>query len=175
MRYAMAICLLATALPSAFSQTRLKFEVASVKPSDPDSSRTSFDPGAKVGRFVATGASLKLLIGYAWDKQLTQISGGPKWLDSDRFDIEAKQGNIGTRPTDEAQRQEVYRQVRAMLQSLLEDRFHLVMDVIDRVPGLRSKAGHVRQLMEDERLRARLYTREHGEDAPDIRNWTWIY
>ncbi|HSS93280.1 MAG TPA: phosphoketolase family protein, partial [Candidatus Dormibacteraeota bacterium] len=55
------------------------------------------------------------------------------------------------------------------------DRFHLVMDVIDRVPGLRSKAGHVRQLMEDERLRARLYTREHGEDAPDIRNWTWPY
>src|ERR1700686_2337250 len=38
MRYAMAICLLATALPSAFSQTRLKFEVASVKPSDPDNS-----------------------------------------------------------------------------------------------------------------------------------------
>jgi xylulose-5-phosphate/fructose-6-phosphate phosphoketolase len=53
------------------------------------------------------------------------------------------------------------------------DRFHLVMDVIDRVPGLRSKAAHVRQLMEDERLRCRQYTREHGDDAPDIRKWTW--
>ena len=53
------------------------------------------------------------------------------------------------------------------------DRFHLVMDVIDRCPELRSKAGHVRQLMEDERLRCRQYTREHGDDAPDIRNWTW--
>ena len=53
------------------------------------------------------------------------------------------------------------------------DRFHLVMDVIDRVPGLRSKAAHVRQLMEDERLRHRQYTREFGEDSPDIRDWVW--
>jgi xylulose-5-phosphate/fructose-6-phosphate phosphoketolase len=53
------------------------------------------------------------------------------------------------------------------------DRFHLVMDVIDRVPGLREKAAHVRQLMEDERLAARAYTREHGEDSPEIRDWTW--
>jgi len=55
------------------------------------------------------------------------------------------------------------------------DRFHLVMDVIDRVPGLRSKAARVRQLMEDERLRCRQYTREHGDDAPDIRDWLWPY
>jgi xylulose-5-phosphate/fructose-6-phosphate phosphoketolase len=53
------------------------------------------------------------------------------------------------------------------------DRFHLVMDVIDRVPSLGSKAAHVRQLMADERLRHRQYTREHGEDAPDVRNWIW--
>ncbi|HEY9289161.1 MAG TPA: phosphoketolase family protein [Candidatus Dormibacteraeota bacterium] len=55
------------------------------------------------------------------------------------------------------------------------DRFHLVMDVIDRVPGLGSKAGNIRQQMVDERLRHRQYTREHGEDAPDVRNWTWKY
>jgi xylulose-5-phosphate/fructose-6-phosphate phosphoketolase len=55
------------------------------------------------------------------------------------------------------------------------DRFHLVMDVIDRVPGLGSKAGHVRQKMVDERLRHRQYTREHGEDEPDVRTWTWPY
>ncbi|HET7465328.1 MAG TPA: phosphoketolase family protein [Candidatus Dormibacteraeota bacterium] len=53
------------------------------------------------------------------------------------------------------------------------DRFHLVMDVIDRVPGLRSNAAHVRQRMEDERLRHRQYTRDHGQDAPDVLNWTW--
>jgi xylulose-5-phosphate/fructose-6-phosphate phosphoketolase len=53
------------------------------------------------------------------------------------------------------------------------DRYHLVMDVIDRVPGLASRAGHVRQAMEDERLRARQYTRDHGEDAPGISAWVW--
>jgi xylulose-5-phosphate/fructose-6-phosphate phosphoketolase len=53
------------------------------------------------------------------------------------------------------------------------DRFHLVMDVIDRVPSLGSKAAHVRQMMADERLRHRQYTREHGQDAPDVRDWTW--
>jgi xylulose-5-phosphate/fructose-6-phosphate phosphoketolase len=53
------------------------------------------------------------------------------------------------------------------------DRFHLVLDVIDRVPGLGPRAAHVRQLMVDERLRHRAYTREHGDDSPDVRDWTW--
>jgi xylulose-5-phosphate/fructose-6-phosphate phosphoketolase len=53
------------------------------------------------------------------------------------------------------------------------DRFHLVMDVIDRVPGLGSRAAGLRQEMADTRLRARAYTREHGEDVPEIRDWTW--
>jgi xylulose-5-phosphate/fructose-6-phosphate phosphoketolase len=47
------------------------------------------------------------------------------------------------------------------------------MDVIDRVPGLASRAAHVRQDMEDERLRCRAWTREHGEDDPAISSWTW--
>jgi xylulose-5-phosphate/fructose-6-phosphate phosphoketolase len=55
------------------------------------------------------------------------------------------------------------------------DRFHLVMDVIDRVPGLGSHAGAVRQAMADRRVEARAYTREHGEDPPEIRHWTWPY
>jgi xylulose-5-phosphate/fructose-6-phosphate phosphoketolase len=55
------------------------------------------------------------------------------------------------------------------------DRFHLVMDVIDRVPGLSSTAGHVRQLMSDRRLECRAYTRLHGEDEPAVRDWTWPY
>ncbi len=53
------------------------------------------------------------------------------------------------------------------------DRFHLVIDVIDRVPGLGPRAAHVRQLMEDKRLEARAYTRIEGEDAPEIADWTW--
>jgi xylulose-5-phosphate/fructose-6-phosphate phosphoketolase len=53
------------------------------------------------------------------------------------------------------------------------DRFHLVIDVIDRVPGLGPRAAHLRQHMVDERLRHRAYTREHGDDAPEVRDWTW--
>ena len=53
------------------------------------------------------------------------------------------------------------------------DRFHLVMDVIDRVPSLGSRAATLRQHMSDARLSARAYTREHGEDDPAIANWTW--
>ncbi|HEY8871032.1 MAG TPA: phosphoketolase family protein [Candidatus Limnocylindrales bacterium] len=55
------------------------------------------------------------------------------------------------------------------------DRFHLVMDVIDRVPGLAGRAGHVRQLMSDRRVEARAWTRREGEDPPEIRDWTWPY
>jgi xylulose-5-phosphate/fructose-6-phosphate phosphoketolase len=53
------------------------------------------------------------------------------------------------------------------------DRFHLVIDVIDRLPHLAGTADHLRQEMIDSRLRARAYGREHGEDPPEIRDWTW--
>jgi xylulose-5-phosphate/fructose-6-phosphate phosphoketolase len=59
----------------------------------------------------------------------------------------------------------------AMLNDI--DRFHLVMDVIDRVPGLGERAAHLRQDMDDARLRARAYTREYGEDLPEVRDWSW--
>ena len=54
------------------------------------------------------------------------------------------------------------------------DRFHLVMDVIDRVPSLAARAGEVRQLMAQRRDECRVYTRLHGEDAPEIRDWGWL-
>ncbi|HEX7492155.1 MAG TPA: phosphoketolase family protein [Candidatus Limnocylindrales bacterium] len=53
------------------------------------------------------------------------------------------------------------------------DRFHLVIDAIDRIPGLGQREAHVRQLMEDKRTEARAYTRAEGEDAPEIRDWVW--
>ncbi len=59
----------------------------------------------------------------------------------------------------------------AMMNDL--DRYHLVMDVIDRVPGLELRAAHLRQLMVETRLRARQYTREKGQDPPEIREWVW--
>jgi xylulose-5-phosphate/fructose-6-phosphate phosphoketolase len=55
------------------------------------------------------------------------------------------------------------------------DRFHLVKDVIDRVPGLASTAAHLREEMVERRLEARAYTREHGDDLPAVRDWTWPY
>jgi len=53
------------------------------------------------------------------------------------------------------------------------DRFHLVMDVIDRVPSLGSHAATLRQRMEDERVQSRAYTRLEGEDPPALRDWVW--
>jgi xylulose-5-phosphate/fructose-6-phosphate phosphoketolase len=53
------------------------------------------------------------------------------------------------------------------------DRFHLVMDVIDRVPGLGNTAARLRQEMVDSRTRHWAWIREHGEDLPEVRNWTW--
>jgi xylulose-5-phosphate/fructose-6-phosphate phosphoketolase len=53
------------------------------------------------------------------------------------------------------------------------DRYHLVMDVVDRVPGLGVQSAELRQDMADARLRARDWTREHGEDIPEVADWTW--
>ncbi len=54
------------------------------------------------------------------------------------------------------------------------DRFHLVIDVIDRVPGLAARAAHLRQEMVDARQACRDYTREHGEDDPQVAEWRWV-
>jgi xylulose-5-phosphate/fructose-6-phosphate phosphoketolase len=53
------------------------------------------------------------------------------------------------------------------------DRFHLVIDVIDRVPGLARKAAVVRQKMVDVRTEHHAYIRRTGEDLPIVRDWTW--
>ena len=53
------------------------------------------------------------------------------------------------------------------------DRFHLAIDVIDRVPGLGDRAAGLRQELVERRLKARAYTREHGEDDPEISGWAW--
>jgi xylulose-5-phosphate/fructose-6-phosphate phosphoketolase len=53
------------------------------------------------------------------------------------------------------------------------DRFHLVMDVIDRVPGLDQRAARLRQLMTDMLIKHRAWIREHGEDLPEVAGWTW--
>ena len=53
------------------------------------------------------------------------------------------------------------------------DRFHLVSDVIDRVPQLGSRAAHVKQACRDKLIEHTRYIRQHGEDMPEILNWRW--
>jgi uncharacterized protein (TIGR03435 family) len=105
----------------AFAQTapRPSFEVASVKPSGPDDHLMyRLQPG---GRYIATGLTLKTLIGNAYAVPEFRISGGPGWRDSDKFNIEAKVG-IALPPWPDSSKQ-----LNLMLQSLLEDRFKLAM------------------------------------------------
>jgi len=108
------IRLLIAILVSGAALAQPAFEVASVKPSDP-AARQGLDlrvlPG---GRLHVTNLTARVLIREAYGVKLYQVSGGPSWLDSDRFDIEAKAEGDPSRD-----------QMMAMLRTLLEDRFQL--------------------------------------------------
>jgi uncharacterized protein (TIGR03435 family) len=93
---------------------RPEFEVASVKPNTSGSNMISVRPPVG-GRFTATNARLKMLIGLAYNVKTAQISGGPQWLGSDGYDIAAKAADPNTNLD----------QLRPMLQTLLENRFQL--------------------------------------------------
>ena len=51
------------------------------------------------------------------------------------------------------------------------DRFHLVMDAIDRLPQLGTKGAYLKQLLQDKLVDHKLYIGQHGEDMPEVRNW----
>ncbi len=55
------------------------------------------------------------------------------------------------------------------------DRFHLVIDVVDRVPKMQHRAAHIKQAMRDRIIEHKHYIERHGEDMPEIRDWTWRY
>jgi xylulose-5-phosphate/fructose-6-phosphate phosphoketolase len=55
------------------------------------------------------------------------------------------------------------------------DRFHLVNDVIDRVPGLGERAAYVKQAMRDKLIQHKQHIVQRGEDMPEVRDWTWTH
>jgi uncharacterized protein (TIGR03435 family) len=91
------------------------FEVATVKPSNPDEKRYGINvrPG---GAFSTVGTTLRDLITFAYGVHRQQIIGAPGWVESDKFDISAKPDIEGI-PND--------RQIRSMMQKLLAERFKL--------------------------------------------------
>ena len=55
------------------------------------------------------------------------------------------------------------------------DRFHLVQDVLARVPTLRGDTGNVQQAMRDKLAQHKQYVTEYGQDLPEVRNWAWSH
>lgn len=107
-----------------------KFNVATIKPSDPRTNLSvQFAPG---GRLVITHATVRFLMKIAYDVGDDQITGGPSWVHSQRFDVEAKPdvplgGDPHNMTADE--RRVFQEQVRLRLQSLLADRFQLRLTI----------------------------------------------
>jgi uncharacterized protein (TIGR03435 family) len=106
-------CFIQIRPPEPVQGNKPVFEVASVKPNNTGEMRSNI--GIRVGgRLIATNATLKNLITTAYQVKDFQISGGPGWIDTDRFDINAV-----------ASENVAPEQTLLMLRSLLEDRFKL--------------------------------------------------
>lgn len=106
--------LLALFLAAATLLPAQEFEVASIRPAKQDGNH---DSDSSAGRWVTHNLTLKRLIGMAWDVDGSVVSGGPNWIDSDSYDINAKIPAEYSHWTGE--------QFQHMLQALLADRFQL--------------------------------------------------
>ncbi len=110
--------------PAAAAESRPSFEVASIRPSRPDSRGLDWDDSP--GRISIRGYDLRQLIRAAYGlKSNAQVLGGPKWIDSERFDIVAKADDAETAKMQKMGDADWARERNLMLQSLLADRFQL--------------------------------------------------
>jgi uncharacterized protein (TIGR03435 family) len=92
----------------------LKFEVASIKPSQPGSPGGAIRPAAGGESYIASNVTLKVMTMVAYRIKADQVSGGPAWIDTELYDMNAK-----------AERSSSIEELHAMLQDLLADRFKL--------------------------------------------------
>jgi uncharacterized protein (TIGR03435 family) len=99
------------------------FEVAPIRPNRSGDNHfwIQFDPG----RFRVTGAKVKLLIQQAYDVRSYQVEGGPSWIESERYDIEAKEEDSQVEEESKLPREQSWGQDKLRLQRLLADRFKL--------------------------------------------------
>jgi uncharacterized protein (TIGR03435 family) len=109
------ICIVTTLNGSVIAQTKAEFEVASIKPAAPDAPGMFIRPSPG-GGVTITNMTLKEMIVMAWRIQPSQIFGGPPWLGSIHYDVIAKP-ETKTAPSE----------IPLMLQSLLKDKFQLVL------------------------------------------------
>jgi uncharacterized protein (TIGR03435 family) len=113
---ALAAILLAGAIvcPAQPALASLRFEVASLAPSAPGGRGGGIRPSAGGDRYVANNVSLRLMLMVAYRLKTDQVVGGPSWMDTDTFDMNAK-----------AERPSSVEELHTMLQNLLADRFKL--------------------------------------------------
>ena len=121
-----AAVLLCGLTAAAQAQQKMEFEVASIKPNN--SGGHGIQIMMSPGRFVAKNVTAKILIMQAYNVKDFQVTGGPAWISSDHFDLDAKTGGEeepkDAKPTKE-QMMAKAEQTRLMMQSLLADRFKL--------------------------------------------------
>jgi bla regulator protein blaR1 len=119
------ISVVLTLLFSQSSSPKPAFEIVSIKPNLSGDNRVSItnQPG---GRFVATGVPLRFLMTSAYRVREFQILGGPAWITSDRWDIDARPAEAVARPSVPVD-PSVPDTMSLMVQSLIEDRFQLKM------------------------------------------------
>jgi uncharacterized protein (TIGR03435 family) len=103
------------------------FEVASVKKHPPENGQKEgiVMGGADVSEFRASNVTMKMLIATAYSVREFQIAGGPSWINSERWDVDAKVEDLLAEQLQKLSRQEQQAQQALMLRSLLLDRFAL--------------------------------------------------